>query len=1090
VTDSYILGLDLGPNSVGWALIRATHEVGGFEPAGLLDTSASGHPSLGVRIFEAGLQNFDTAKEASLCEQRRKARSMRRTLQRRAARKESVRELLKAQDLLPQEQDEFERVMALNPYELRAAALDRELEPFEFGRAIYHLAQRRGFQSNRRNQERKPEKAKLEQAMGQLDSAISSASARSLGEYLNTERVRGLERPDGTAQDRAHLGEIRLRNRECRRDDFASQPRRARRNMVREEFDLIVRSQRAYSRLGKVPNAFFDKLAHFLFFQGTFELTQERIDKAPPRANLHRAPKLKSCPLMPEEKRCSKSAWIAQRFRVLKEVNSLRIAVRGSPERILSAEERRKVIDLLSEQKEVKFDRLRKDLRLPTDAIFNLERGRREALDGNSLDRLLVGALGKTRWRAMRDDEKASLRALVEREENEASLRKELDKLGIESQAIESIIDWAPQDGHVAYSAKALGRLLPHLEAGESEYEAIRREYPDRGVGKEWEQLPSLVTPGMPVELADISNPIVRRGLVELRKVVNAIVREHGKPARIVVELAREMRQSSKQRDEYNKELARRKSERSAAKDWLEAQGVPVLDRNIRRYLLWMQQAKFCMYSVPRRVIPQELLFTSAVEEDHIQPRSQTLDDSRGNIALCFAGENQAKGNRTVAEWLGEDSDSFRSVVENAESCVKHHGLPGGVVVRLRQVHVDASDFLERQLNDTKYMSRLACHYLNLLYPPQDRVGERAVRATRGGLTAELRRVWGLNGVLDYLCNAGGEVMEDGDKDGKRKSRADHRHHAIDAVVIGCATRGMLKRYQTQLERSSPRGGRGTASNVAPPWAMIRDDVVNAARQIVVSHRPQLKCSGPLHEATYYGAARGSGGEVIPGQFVTRKSLDQLTAEMIRGEQIVDGVVRTLVEARLAKHGWSKDDKTKQPLPKDWWREELRDHRGTAIRRVRVKICLGDPVKLGHRFAEAGNNHHLAFEPRSAGTDPLLVRVERMFEHARTPGARVPAQSGREGAFPVARTLGRKEMVSVTSPGATVPVLCVVQKFSGSRQAGTGVDLYVRDHRDGRPASIGNKSPFKRFSSTAALMDFRVRKVCVDPLGRVSPAGD
>jgi CRISPR-associated endonuclease Csn1 len=1090
MASSYILGLDLGPNSVGWALLEAQLVDGEHQPVGLLDTADAGHPALGARVFEAGLQNFDTAKEASLCEQRRKARAMRRTLQRRAARKRCVRELLVLHGLLPSETAEFERVMTLNPYQLRAAALDRELGPHELGRALYHLAQRRGFKSNRRQAEKQSEKQKLNQEMDQLLLAREQSGARSLGEYLDLERRRGLERPDDNRFDRTHLGEVRLRNREFRRDSFVAQPRRARRDFVKEEYDLIVREQRRRTAFRRLDDDFFARLEHFIFHQGTFELTPERVAKAPPRANLHRAPKLKNCPLETEEKRCSKNAWAAQRFRILKDVNNLRFAVRGSPERPLDETERAKAIELLSEQKEVKFDRLRKALGLATDGIFNLERGRKEALEGNSLDKLLAGAMGKVSWRSLPEPDRAALRDAVELEEDEARLRAELKRFGVPSKGVDEILGWTLQDGYVAYSEKALRKLLPHLERGANEYEAIRREYSDRGEGLVWDELPSLVAPNMPVELADLSNPIVRRGLVELRKVVNAIVREHGKPVHIVVELAREMRQSSKQRDEYNKQLQQRKKERDGAKRWLEERGEVINDSNIRRVLMWRQQGGFCLYSVPPRIIDQDHVLSAAVEEDHIQPRSQTFDDSRPNIALCFATANQAKGNRTVAKWLGEDSDAYRQVLSNAEKYVQHEGLPAGVVERLRQVHVDASDFLDRQLNDTKYMSRLACLYLNLLYPPSQRVGQRAVRATRGGLTAELRRSWGLNNVLDYLCDSNGVLMTDGDKDAARKSRADHRHHAIDAVVIACSTRAMLMRYQTHLERATPGFARGAVSGFAPPWPRLREDVMAAARRVVVSHRPQLKISGPLHEATYYGAVRDSSGNTVPGRFVTRKRLDQLTAEMVRGGQIVDDVVRRLVDERLASLGWSSDPKGKVDLPKDWWRTELRDGNGTPIRRVRVHVNLGDAVQLGHRYAKAGNNHHFAFEPWAGEGSPLRVRIERMFEFAKHRSSTNGGSAADSARFPVARTLGRKESVLVTSPGGSEPVVCVVETLSGAREAGTGLDLRVRDARDARPASTGNKVPFKRFNSTAALLDHQVRKVQVDPLGRISPAGD
>ena len=1082
----YILGLDLGPNSIGWALLAvSTDESGSMEPTGFLDTTAAGHAPLGVRIFEAGLQNFDTAKEASLCEQRRRARAMRRTLQRRSARKRCIREVLVHAGLLPSNQSELDRVLGIDPYPLRAQVLDRALAPEQLGRLIYHLAQRRGFRSNRKQAGAAKERAELLQAIDQLSAAMQADGARTVGEFLARERERSLRVPAGQKMAPAQLGEVRIRNREFRRADFENQPRRTGRDMIKTEFELIISAQRAMGALENVTEQTIKKLDHFLFHQGAFELTPERIAKAPKRANLHRAPKLKNCPLEPGEKRCSRSSWIAQRFRILKEVNSLKVSTRGSSERWLDEQQRQAVIELLSEQKEVSFDKLRRALGLGSDAMFNLERGRRSGLDGNTLDALLAAGIGKARWRELPEDDRSAARRAVELEEDDQRLRRDLERLECKDASIEKLLAWEPEDGYVAYSAKALERIVPHLESGENEYEAIRREYPERGEGKVWDELPSLVTPGMPVELADLSNPIVRRGLVELRKVVNAIVREHGKPARIVVELAREMRQSGKERDAYNKDLAARRKLRAEAKAFIESHGEVANDRNIRRWLMWKEQGTYCLYSL--KPIPQSLLFTSAVEEDHILPRSQSLEDSRPNMALVFATENQAKGNRTVAQWLGEGSDRLRAIIHHAESKITQ-GLPAGVVARLRQAEVDASDFLDRQLNDTKYMSRLASQYLLMLYPPELRVGEKAVRATRGGLTAELRRAWGLNQVLDHFCNARGEVVVDENKELGRKTRADHRHHAIDAVVIACTTRAMLQRFQSHLQRALPGAGRGALSGFRSPWPSLREDVAVAAKRIVVSHRPQLKVSGPLHEATYYGAVKGPDGQPVSGRFVTRKTLEQLTPALVAGEQIVDPVVRRLIQERLRKLGW--DGSATAALPKDWWREELRGAHGVPIRRVRLHVSMGDPVKLGHRYAQAGNNHHIVFEPRASETDPLLARVERMFEFSKQRGPRAAAEPEGSASYPVGRTLGRKESVLVQPKGFESPVVCVVQKLSGGRTSSTTLDVCLRDTRDARPASEGNASPFARLASTQAMLNLGARKVQVDALGRIRPAHD
>ena len=157
----YHLGLDLGVRSLGWAVV-------GIDPL---------HPKVidaGVRCFEAGVEgDIEKGKDASRSRERRQKRGARRQLRRRSARltkllralqrlgfvgnhcsdtvdtPESRHALLDRLDaelrakLLPQADHQGEQVFL---YQLRArAALGEELPPFAVGRALYHLAQRRGL---------------------------------------------------------------------------------------------------------------------------------------------------------------------------------------------------------------------------------------------------------------------------------------------------------------------------------------------------------------------------------------------------------------------------------------------------------------------------------------------------------------------------------------------------------------------------------------------------------------------------------------------------------------------------------------------------------------------------------------------------------------------------------------------------------------------------------------------------------------------------------------------------------------------------------------------------------------------------------
>ncbi len=163
------LGLDLGSTSIGWALIDNTRII-----------------ATGARIFPEGVDRDKQGGEKSKTANRRDSRGMRRQVARRARRKRILMSLLIRHGLLPKSPDKLDEVLAINPYPIRGRARHEKLTPFEIGRILVHLNQRRGFLSNR-----KTDKAKAKEASGMLaeistlGDRIKQANCETLGEYLH-----------------------------------------------------------------------------------------------------------------------------------------------------------------------------------------------------------------------------------------------------------------------------------------------------------------------------------------------------------------------------------------------------------------------------------------------------------------------------------------------------------------------------------------------------------------------------------------------------------------------------------------------------------------------------------------------------------------------------------------------------------------------------------------------------------------------------------------------------------------------------------------------------------------------------------------
>jgi len=195
-----VLGLDLGTNSIGWAVVDKEGEK-------ILDA--------GVRIFPEGVEPTTIGKgdnEQSKNATRREKRQLRRHFYRKRLRKIKLLEVLIGQKMCPLRIEdlrkwknwnskekaegrrfpstiEFDRWIQMNPYELRDKALREQVTLFEFGRIMYHLIQRRGFLSSRKGEQDPKtlfEKGKPDENILPVNETKEKIGNTSLGSYLNS----------------------------------------------------------------------------------------------------------------------------------------------------------------------------------------------------------------------------------------------------------------------------------------------------------------------------------------------------------------------------------------------------------------------------------------------------------------------------------------------------------------------------------------------------------------------------------------------------------------------------------------------------------------------------------------------------------------------------------------------------------------------------------------------------------------------------------------------------------------------------------------------------------------------------------------
>jgi CRISPR-associated endonuclease Csn1 len=624
-----------------------------------------------------------------------------------------------------------------------------------------------------------------------------------------------------------------------------------------------------------------------------------------------------------------------QRFRMLQSINNLDIiCVEDGLVRPLTQGERGGLIAELETKSDITFARARKVLGLPKSSYaFNLEEGGEKKLIGNKTGGALAKIFG-ARWEDLSHTQReAVVEDLHSIQKDETLNRRGMEAWGLDQDGAEALSIVRLEDGYCSLSRKALRKILPELEKGRRYGEIVNELYPKP-------QRPALdYLPGVDRTDIVVRNPAVHRALTELRKVVNGIVREHAKPDKIRIELARDLRQPRQERKRRSDSMRKNQAARDdARRRILEEMGDPSPSRTD---ILKVQLADECNWQCPYtglQISWSKLLGSEPrFDIEHIIPYHRSLDDSFVNKTLCEVAENRTvKKNRTPFEAYGW-TDRWEDILERVKA---FNGRPKIVAEKLRRFRLEDlsefEDFSSRLLNDTRYVSTLAADYLALLYGGlSDTEGVRRIQATKGGITAQLRNAWKLNGLLS---------------EGPGKSREDHRHHAVDAIVVALTDPGMIKRLSNAAERCFERGRRRWWNYVELPWEGFLEEAKQVIDSIIVSHRVSRRVTGPLHDETYYAHKPGS-------QYVhVRKPLGSLSSGEVA--EIVDDRVRECVQDILG----DGDPKKVFASAEDHPALHARDGREIPIHRVRIRKS-GKPETIGkgvrERHVLTGSNHHV-----------------------------------------------------------------------------------------------------------------------------------
>lgn len=731
---NYILGLDIGIASVGWAMVEIDEEE---NPICLID--------LGVRVFERA----EVPKTGdSLAMARRLARSVRRLTRRRAHRLLRARRLLKREGVLQAADfDENGLIKSLpnTPWQLRAAALDRKLTPLEWSAVLLHLIKHRGYLSQRKNEGETADKE-----LGALLKGVAdNAHALQKGDFRT---------PAELALNKFEKESGHIRN---QRGDYSHTFSR---KDLQAELNLLFEKQKEFSN-PHVSDGLKEGIETLLMTQRP-ALSGDAVQKM-----------LGHCTFEPTEPKAAKNTYTAERFVWLTKLNNLRILEQGS-ERPLTDTERATLMDEPYRKSKLTYAQARKLLDLDDTAFFKgLRYGKDNAEASTLMEMKAYHAISRALEKEGLKDKKSPLSLSPELQDEIGTafslFKTDEDITGrlkdrVQPEILEALLKHISFDKFVQISLKALRRIVPLMEQGKRYDEACAEIYEDHYGKKNTEE--EIYLPPIPAD--EIRNPVVLRALSQARKVINAVVRRYGSLARIHIETAREVGKSFKDRKEIEKrqEENRKDREKAAAKFreyFPNFVGEPK-SKDILKLRLYEQQHGKCLYS-GKEINLGRLNEKGYVEIDHALPFSRTWDDSFNNKVLVLGSENQNKGNQTPYEYFnGKDNSrewqEFKARVETSR-------FPRSKKQRILLQKFDEDGFKERNLNDTRYVNRFLCQFV-ADHMRLTGKGKRRVFASNGQITNLLRGFWGL-----------------------RKVRAENdRHHALDAVVVACSTVAMQQK--------------------------------------------------------------------------------------------------------------------------------------------------------------------------------------------------------------------------------------------------------------------------------------------------------
>lgn len=746
----YSLGLDIGTASLGYAVIN--EDVNRIE-------------YVGVRIFEAP-ENPKNGESLAL--PRRTARSARRRLSRRRQRLDYLKNYFVSHNLLSAK--EIANILdptkepKYDPYEMRSRGLKEELKNDELFVALYCIAKRRGYKSNRKKLE------ESDKENGRVLAAIKS-NAGLFAEYE-------------TIGDALHKDERFSAKKRNKRDSYEN-------SFIREDFEKEARKllQKQGWSEKNIDELFHDpaKCWGGIFDQRPF-MTEELIEKM--RGN---------CIFEKGEKRGWKASYTFDLFRFTQDLINLTFISEDGEEHCVNEEQITRILKIAMDTKKVTYKRVRQVLEEDFGPIsFKYIRGQKKDESDEKAETREFGSLKYYHEikKCLTYNEFARIKSDIDSFDrigyilttckDDKTIKKNLKEQNLCDESISKLL-CVNFSGFAHLSIKALRKLTVHLLKGETYDKAVELVYPGEFSAKfsgDANKLPPLGEE----ELSQITNPVVKRAIGQTRKVINAIIGKYGAPTQIKIECTNELAKSFKDRKKIhdNQEENRRANEIRVEK--LKELGiVNPTGQQILKYRLREEQLGKCAYC--GRLLGTDIFTDDKLAEvDHIIPFSRCGNDSNSNKALVCSRCNQEKSSQTPFEKWGSDVEHWEAIKNLAYNLnIANQHVKNIKVKRILAEKAPKEEWNSRALNDTRYVMRFMANYIkkNLKFSDEGKGKQKVVLPT-GFIVNYLRKMYHL---------------------GHKDRELNNCHHAVDACIIATVSQGQIQKF-AKWNRCKEEGAR------------------------------------------------------------------------------------------------------------------------------------------------------------------------------------------------------------------------------------------------------------------------------------------